>query len=259
MESNRPVIAVTGPDRGGWPAWIFTKLAVWRAGGKALRLRPEKFTENTELPVFDGLILGGGADIEPSKAGFQMDDLIPPKETERGGDGSLLAWLLAPFLLLFRGVLAIHHAKVDKARDSFEERCLKQALHNNCPVLGICRGAQLINIYFGGTLYAELSGFYGESGNPSTVYPRKSVAIEENSLLYQSIGETTLKVNSLHKQAVEQVGQGLTISAKDDFKVIQAIETVNPPWVLGVQWHPEFLPTMRKHQQIFLVFVGKTR
>jgi putative glutamine amidotransferase len=212
-----------------------------------------------ELPAFHGLVLGGGADIEPSKAGIQVDDLLPPKEAESDGDGRILAWLFAPLLLLFRGVLAIHHAEVDEARDSFEDRCLHLALENGRPVLGICRGAQLINIHFGGTLYPELSGFYGESGNPASVYPRKNVAIKENSLLSRIMGQNTLMVNSLHKQAVNELGEGITASGRDDSGVVQAIEADAHPWVLGVQWHPEFLPTLSKHQLIFRDLIASTR
>lgn len=257
MASKRPIIAVTGPDRGGWPAWIFTRLAVWRAGGKALRLRPAKFSTAADLPAFQGLILGGGADIEPSKAGIKMEDLLPPKEIEGAGDGRILAWIFAPFLLLIRGILAIHHAEVDKARDAFEERCLEQALESDRPVLGICRGAQLINIRFGGNLHGELSGFYGESGNPASVYPRKQISISKNSLLSRVIRQPTLMVNSLHKQAVNKLGDGIRVAAKDNSEVIQAIEAHHHAWVLGVQWHPEFLPTLRKHQGIFRAMVAR--
>lgn len=259
MANKRPVIGVTGPDRGGWPAWICTRLAVWRAGGKARRMRPATFAGKKHLPEFDGLILGGGADIEPSRAGIQMDDLFPPKETEDDGDGRILAWIFAPLLLLFRGIMAIHHAEIDTARDAFEENCLDKALEKGQPVLGICRGAQLINVRFGGTLHGELSGFYGESGNPASVYPRKKITVVENSLLLRVIGQQKLLVNSLHKQAVNKLGKGIEVSAKDDSEVIQAIEASQHPWVLGVQWHPEFLPTLRKHQRIFRSLIAATR
>ena len=259
MLVKRPVIAVTGPNRGGWPAWIFTALAVRRAGGKALRLRPKKFADGDAVPDFDGLILGGGADIEPSRAGIQLDEILQPKEAGVDDKGGLLAWILAPLLLLLRRILAIHKAEVDKARDAFEESCLEQALDNGCPILGICRGAQLINIYFGGTLHAHLAGFYGESGNPASVYPRKQITVVDQSLLHNVVRERTLMVNSLHHQAVDELGEGVRVSAKDDFGVIQAIEAGDRRWVLGVQWHPEFLPTLGKHQRVFRALVSAVR
>jgi putative glutamine amidotransferase len=246
---------VTGPDRGGWSAWIFTKLAVLRAGGRPLRLRPARFDAGEALPAFDALVLGGGADIEPSKAGLEKENLLPPEKADSDGDGKILAWLLAPLLLLFRGVLAIHHASVDTARDAFEERCLKQALEAGYPILGICRGAQLINIYSGGNLHGELSEFYGESGNPASVYPRKNIAIAEDSLLHSTLGQGSLLVNSFHKQAVNHLGDGIMVSATDDFGVTQAIESTQHTWVLGVQWHPEFLPTLKRHQRLFRALV----
>ncbi|TVP77084.1 MAG: gamma-glutamyl-gamma-aminobutyrate hydrolase family protein [Puniceicoccaceae bacterium] len=259
MAGKRPIIAVTGPDRGGWPAWICTRLAVWRAGGKALRLRPKVFPPDVPLPAYQGLILGGGADIEAAKAGIQIDQLLPPKELKKDGDSQLLAWLFAPLLLLVRGVLAIHHAEVDELRDAFEERCLQQALSAGQPILGICRGAQLINVHFGGTLHAELSGFYGESGNPASVYPRKQVTIQAGSQLQHILNQDTLLVNSLHKQAIKQLGQGVQITATDKAGVIQAIESGTHNWILGVQWHPEFLPTLHKHQRLFRALIARAQ
>lgn len=259
MPVRRPIIAVTGPDRGGWPAWICARFAIWRAGGRALRLLPSAFPGNRPLPEYHGLILGGGADIEPAKAGIQIEQLLPPQKVKNDGDGKLLAWLLAPLFLVLRGVFAIHHAEIDEARDAFEERCLQQALQGTHPVLGICRGAQLINVHFKGTLHAELSGFYGESGNPASVYPRKQIAIAEHSLLHRILKQTDLFVNSLHKQAVNQLGEDLQVAAKDRAGVVQAIEATHLPWVLGVQWHPEFLPTLRNQQLLFRDLVREAR
>jgi putative glutamine amidotransferase len=257
--STRPRIAVTGPDKGGFPAWVFTALAVRRAGGSPLRLRPGKFPRERPLPAFDGLILGGGADIEPEKAGTAVDKLFQsPGEVERRS-GRLMAWLLAPLVFLFRLLFSRHRSEVDATRDAFEERCLAAALDAGLPVLGICRGAQLINIHFDGNLHGDLSAFYGERGNPDSLYPRKAIQLHPDSRLKAILQVDSLMVNSLHQQAVDQLGNGIRVAARDHSGVVQAIEVHGRPFLIGVQWHPEYLPTVAVQQRLFrrLVQCGK--
>lgn len=247
----RPRIGVTGPDRGGFPAWICTWLAVARAGGRAIRLRPGRFQDGQPLPSWDGLILGGGADVDPALYGpaSAVAAADEPPRNSRGRD-RILSWLLAPLLLLLRRCFSLSARGVDRDRDRFEEHCLRAALAADRPVLGICRGAQFLNIQCGGTLHPELSGFYGEAGNLGTVAPRKRVKIEPGSRLHALLGDHAL-VNSLHRQAVNRLGKGIVCTARDEAGVIQAIEHPGHTWVLGVQWHPEYLPAMRDQQRLF--------
>lgn len=255
MTKRRPLIAVTGPDRGGFPAWALTALAVRRAGGKPMRFRPAKFSESDPLPEFDALIIGGGADIAPERARIPLRELFPKQDPQDRSKGRRIGWLLAPLFLILRRIFSVKHSGLDPARDDFEERCLKQALARSLPVLGICRGAQFINVHFGGSLHAELSGFYGEHGNPDSVYPRKRVNLQENSRLRSILNRDNLKVNSFHRQAVDQLGEGIRVSSRDESKVIQAIEVQSHPFVLGVQWHPEYLPTLRSQLKLFRALV----
>lgn len=258
--AKRPVIGVTGPDRGGFPAWLFTRIALLRAGAKAVRLRPGKFKKAGNIPRLDGLVLGGGADVDPGRYLDGYDALRDEIDAAEGRKRGLRWWLtilLAPFIHLMRGLFSLSASGVDPARDDFEQRCLRRALKRRIPVLGICRGAQLINIHFDGTLHRNLADFYGEAGNPGTVFPRKRVEIDRGTRLHDIIEHDHIMVNSLHNQAVDQLGGSLSISARDGSGVVQAIEKTSHPFVIGVQWHPEYLPLVPIQQKIFRELVRR--
>lgn len=257
--TNRPRIGVTGPDKGGFPAWFCTRVAVARAGGKAIRLRPGRFKDGQILPEIDGLVLGGGADVEPASPG---DAASPEPADEAPRDshllGHVLSWLLAPLLAILRRLFSLSAGGVDRDRDHFEAQCLEAAMAGDRPVLGICRGAQFLNVRAGGTLHTELSGFYGEAGNLRSVAPRKHVSIARGTRLHHVLGDTAW-VNSLHRQAVDQLGEGMVCAARDDSDVIQAIEHTGNAFMVGVQWHPEYLPAMQNQQRIFRELVNAAR
>lgn len=256
---KRPLIGVTGPDRGGFPAWMFTAIAIVRAGGWPTRLRPGKYPIDESLPPIDGLVLGGGADVDPGLYGGEimtfMDKAIPP-----AGKRSLsrvASWLLAPVLYIMRRFFSLSAGGVDHARDDFEERCVRNALEAGLPILGICRGAQFINVHFGGTLHGDLTDFYSERGRLDGVYPRKRVTIADGSRLGRILGRNQARVNSLHKQAVNRLGEGMRVSALDDAGVVQAVEHTTHPLVVGVQWHPEYLPFLRTQGRLFRALVAR--
>lgn len=256
---KHPRIGVTGPNRGGFPAWISTRVAVTRAGGKAIRLRPVRFKDGRPLPEIDGIILGGGADVEPAPNGQVLPSEpadVAPRESPLLG--RVLSWLLAPLLAILRRLFALSAGGVDRDRDRFEAECLRVVLDKGLPLLGICRGAQFLNVRAGGSLHTELSGFYGEAGNIRSVAPRKRVNIAPGTRLHVIFGEAAL-VNSLHGQAVDRLGEGLVCAARDEAGVIQAIEHSGHTFMIGVQWHPEYLPAMRDQQQIFRELVNSAR
>jgi gamma-glutamyl-gamma-aminobutyrate hydrolase PuuD len=251
--SRRPMIAVTGPDHGGFPAWACTALAVCRAGGYPIRLTPRMFRYDPSLPPFDGLVLGGGADIDPKRYGAELQSFFEEEDAqpERTLGRRILSKLVAPFLFVWRGLFSLTSSVVDRERDAFEQSCLDKALRESLPVLGICRGAQFLNIHLGGTLHEDLSSFYGEVDKVSSVLPRTQIQLERDSYLRFLLGSDLVGVNSLHSQAVKELGAGLRVVARDSAGVIQAIEFVDRPGVLGVQWHPEYLPVSRLQQRLF--------
>lgn len=252
MSERKPIIGVTGPARGGTAAWIFTKLAVLRNGGKAIRITPESLPRSLQ---FDGLILGGGADISPERYG-QQRRAADGKNRSRlpqhwGIIRRIFSIVLYPILFMVRKLFSVRGSSISPERDEMEFNLLKQALRENKPVLGICRGSQLINIQMGGSLHQDLTGFYGEIPKIHSVRPRKKVFVEKGSRLYEIVRKSELWVNALHFQAVDEPGGKIKVVAREKSGVIQAIEYPEHPYVIGVQWHPEYLPQVKAQNHIF--------
>lgn len=188
----------------------------------------------TALGECSGLVLTGGGDVDPILY---------------GGD---------PCHPALRGV--------DRARDDFELDAVGTALSGGVPILGICRGLQLANVYFGGTLEADLSPALRprhQSDNDEGI--RHRVAITPDSHLARLCGGTDGVVNSSHHQAAAAVGKGLRIVARSDDGVPEALErdgSRNGSYVLLVQWHPERMmdndnPLTHKILRHFLVELEK--
>lgn len=259
MSSPRPFIGITGPDRGGFPAWFFARRAVRRAGGKPVRITPSRGMPDRPL---DGLIVGGGADIEPAR--YQPGAAPSVRDEMRGRSARsklrvLASYLLAPLIYAFRWLFSVKRAYVDRSRDELELELLARAMASGAAILGICRGAQLLNVHLGGNLHRDLHDFYVEEANPWTVFPRKRVDIEAGSRLAAALGRTSCTVNSLHRQAVDEVGGGLRISAQEPNGVVQGVELPERPFVLGVQWHPEYLPQRPEQRRLFECLVEAAR
>jgi len=254
---SKPVIGVTGPDKGGFPSWFFTRLLIRLMGGKAVRIKPSKPKWHKKL---DGLIIGGGADVNPSLYGAEKEELIPEFEEHKRSLKGLILYLVAliffPLLYLLRKLFSSNQKTLsDQARDQLELEWLDRAVKDRLPILGICRGAQLINVYFGGTLHQHLAGFYTETPQMWTILPKKKIQIEPTSRLAQILQTTECKVNALHHQAVRELGNDLVTVATESNRIIQAIEHQNHSLIIGVQWHPEFLPQIWRQRLLFKALI----
>ncbi|WP_407494230.1 gamma-glutamyl-gamma-aminobutyrate hydrolase family protein [Pseudooceanicola sp. MF1-13] len=219
---SRPLIGVTTSKRSGWRIFPLVALNVWLAGGKAVRWgagRP------ADVSSIDGLIIGGGDDISPDLYGGEV----------------------------------VASARLDPARDALERRLVGEAQEQNKPVLGICRGSQMINIALGGTLDQDAYATYSDSRYYRTVLPRKTVRVLPDTRLIEHTGADPMKVNALHSQAVNKLGEGLRVAARDSGGMIQAIERVSDPFALGVQWHPEHLFYARRQRALFRALVAAAK
>jgi len=245
----RPRIGVTGPNRGGAAAWWFTAWAVWRAGGRPLRIRPGTSRGVDEL---DGIIIGGGADVAPALYGqthqLQMREL---QDRAIPGWRRVLGYLIFPLLWLVRRLLTKRHGGLDPDRDRMESALIDQALVRCLPMLGICRGMQLINVAKGGSLHQSLEGFYDEYPAIRSVLPRKRIELEPDSRLCRILGAQQTRVNALHNQAIDALGDGLRIVAREPSGVTQGYEARGDDWLIGVQWHPEYLPQHPAQRALF--------
>ncbi|MFT4052572.1 MAG: gamma-glutamyl-gamma-aminobutyrate hydrolase family protein [Microbacterium sp.] len=217
---RRPVVGLTTyleqAKQGVWdvraaflPQQYFT--SVTDAGGVAVLLPPQSAPEavaGTVLDGLDGLILTGGADVQPALYGADRHPLTDPPRADRD------AWELA----LFRA-----------------------AAERRMPVLAICRGLQLVNVARGGTLHQHLpealgTGRYRIGGG---VFADNVVEIEEGTALASILGAGTFAVHSYHHQGIDRLGAGLVASARTDDGLVQAFEATEDGYVIGVQWHPE--------------------
>jgi putative glutamine amidotransferase len=112
-------------------------------------------------------------------------------------------------------------------------------------------------VQLGGTLHRGLETFYVEEPNPWSVLPRKLVRLDADSVLAQTVRRSSMRVNSLHRQAVDRLGQGLRAVAVERNGVVQAVELDLPGFCVGVQWHPEYLPQRPEQRRIFRALVRK--
>jgi putative glutamine amidotransferase len=224
---RRPVIGIcTALERASWSVWnqpaallpLAYVEAVQRAGGLAVMLPPDPLlVEDPEpaLGLIDGLILAGGADLDPASYGQQAH--------------------------------AETHDTVPE-RDAVEIALVRAAIERDLPLLGICRGMQLINVACGGTLLQHLPERFGHEQHRRVVGSfdgsEHDVALTEGSLAASAANEAVHVTKSHHHQGVDRLGEGLLVSGVSSFDGLpEAIELPDRRFVLGVQWHPEADPS----------------
>ncbi len=184
---------------------------VQHAGGVAVVIPPGPGGPDGLLDLIDGLMLTGGNDLGSSLYG--ADPHVEAEET-------------------------------DAKRDRFEVALVRRAIERDIPFLGICRGIQVLNVAYGGTLVQHLPESHGSHDHRRTTGTFEGndhlVNLEAGSLAAHAAGETTHRVPSHHHQAVDRVGEGLIVTGRsvgDD--VAEALEVRGHRYALGVQWHPE--------------------
>ena len=132
-------------------------------------------------------------------------------------------------------------------RTTFEMKLCEIGLKKNIPILGICGGEQLINIYLGGTLIQDIKSLNYQTLEHEQTNPRNEISHEvfltPQTKLYNIVNQKSIMVNSAHHQAVDKLGENLIISGKSKDGIIESIENTNHKWCIGIQWHPEFLIT----------------
>ncbi|HZG66342.1 MAG TPA: gamma-glutamyl-gamma-aminobutyrate hydrolase family protein [Herpetosiphonaceae bacterium] len=223
--------APTAPDRATLDQLLAQIWGAVAAAGGLPVLIPPGLSTATLWGVFarlDGLLLSGGGDIDPSCYGASPAALV---------------------------------SGVDGVRDRVELDLAHWALDEGKPVLGICRGLQVLNVAGGGTLYRDIGKHPGVHRH--TYYPgypfdllAHPVEIAVGSRLAHVVGRTTLMVNSLHHQACQAIAPGLHAVARAPDGLIEALEAPEHPFALGVQWHPETLPGLVEMQALFRAIVA---
>ena len=152
---------------------------------------------------------------------------------------------------------------VDPARDHFELALYRAAKARNVPVLGICRGIQLINVAQGGTLHQHVPDLANAIQHEQTNIggaPSHGVRLEQGSHLARAYGSNVIRTNSYHHQAVERLGEDLRVTARSSDGVVEAIEGTSQHYVLGVQWHPEMsFERYPEHFAPFKAFVDRVQ
>ena len=252
QHSGKPVIGVTGPGKRGKGNWWFFKFLLLWLGAEPVHIIPG---EDRKMDELDALILSGGADINPKRYGREQESL-PYRKKSRSRN--VLRILFYPLIQLYKEAFGIGSSEVNLKRDEMEFRLLDAAIVENKPVLGICRGMQLMNVFLGGTLYHDINSLGYAVRYKKSVLPRKWITILNSSLLYEIIGHSRCRINSLHNQGVDKLGEGLQIIGRDENELTQALEKANGSFFLGVQWHPEYLPYLKNQRKIFKALINAT-
>jgi putative glutamine amidotransferase len=205
------------------------------AGGLPLVLAPGRPEDAPELlDRVQGLLLSGGSDVDPALYGA-------PRHEKLGS--------------------------VVRERDEFELALCREALSRNLPILAICRGQQVLNVAMGGTLVQDIPSeilnaqSHDEPGVPRTKRWKYAhyIRIEKGTRLHEILGQETVPVNSFHHQAVKRLGGGLVVSARCVMdRVVEAVESPEHRFVVGVQWHPEsFWDRREGFGSLFQAFVAE--
>ncbi|KXO10201.1 MULTISPECIES: gamma-glutamyl-gamma-aminobutyrate hydrolase family protein [Marinobacter] len=220
-ESPGITIGISGPARRS-TAHRLINLGLRLHGAHTHYIRPGS---STDVSLLDGLVLSGGTHVHPNRYGQQ------PQVT----------------------------ARYDLKRDETDFRLLEQAEEIDIPVLGICRGAQFINVFHGGSLCQNVTPLRMKTRHRPLLLPLQTVQLVQDSRIGRLMHSTLIGANRIHSQAIKHLGRNLRVTALDNDLFVQAIENTGQQWLMGVQWHPEYLLYHTGHRRIFSHFVHAAR
>ena len=230
QQEKKPIIGISGTFTGANNATQVNSTyinAVMRAGGVpvVLPINGDKEVMKRMIETIDALIMTGGEDIDPVYYG---EEPIPQQ------------------------------GEIVPERDAFDIEMIKLAVAQDIPLLGICRGHQLMNVAFGGTLYQDIpsqikTGVLKHSQRAPGWYGTHKVQIQEGSILATALGKTSVYTNTFHHQAVKDVAPGFIVTARTSDGVVEAIEKKDNKKVFGFQFHPE-MPTSNGSDEFLPVF-----
>src|SRR5215467_4220895 len=213
QRSERPVIGISAySQQARWGSWDLPAVLLPRrytdmvaaGGGQPVLLPPQPGVASL-LDRLDGLVLSGGGDIDPARYGADRDPANP-------------------------------------RRDDAEIELARQAIAAGLPLLGICRGLQVVNVALGGTLHQHLPALVGHDGHSPEQhgYGSHKVSVAAGSQLAGILGRTEAAVPTHHHQSVGRLGEGLVATAWTDDGTVEAAELAEPAsFMIAVQWHPE--------------------
>ncbi len=224
---RKPIIGITldwedTPTYSSMHPWYALRCnyasVVSKSNGVPITLPYDLSAVDSYIEIIDGLMVtGGDYDLDPSVYGETAED-----ETR----------------------------EIKNNRTDFEMALIKAALARNMPILAICAGEQLLTAMHGGKLLQDIATFYPNALNHEQKYlgihmskTSHSIKITPGSLLHKIVQTETMEVNSSHHQAVKSIGPEMIISGLAPDQVVEAVEMLNYPFVLGVEWHPEYLAT----------------
>jgi len=228
MPDSLPLIGITtyGRNADGYFTLPSAYVDIVRNnGGLPVLLPPGESNVENILELVDGLIMAGGGDLDPSLYGGEHHPSIE---------------------------------RINKERDSFEILMAKRVLTMEKPVLGICRGMQILNVAGGGTLVEHLPERFGTSvshrGEDHQPVPH-SVQLSRGSRLRQVTGKGDLPVMSLHHQALGDIADSWSVAARSSDDVVEAIEKPDHPWMIAVLWHPELSMEQEEQRRLVRSFI----
>ena len=222
LEAQSPpglTIGISGPRRRG-PAQRLIALILHLQGARTHYIRPGA---QVNVDLLDGLVLSGGTHVQPALYGQQQTVT----------------------------------ASYDKRRDETDQRLLVAAERLGLPVLGICRGAQLINVYRGGSLCQNVTPLRVNTRHRPLLLPLQTVKVVDDTRLSRVMQSRVIGANRIHSQAIKELGKDLRVVAVDNDLFVQAIENTRGQWLMGLQWHPEYLLYHNGHRRIFRHFVDE--